>query len=100
MTPKFKPVYSHIRDFAGIIDTIYGSTSAAPHYVSYDLGKHASHYLQAHGYTEATISEIERLWTASKTVDDFTDHLVPLGMAVTEVTWLWDLIHHDDDCGF
>jgi hypothetical protein len=92
-------IYSHIRDLTGIIDTIYGSTSATPNYTLNTLGKHASHYLGAHGYTNPTITEIEKIWSACTTLDEFTNQLTTLGMAATESHWLWDLIHHDD-CGY
>ncbi|KAJ7076805.1 hypothetical protein C8R43DRAFT_966011 [Mycena crocata] len=97
---KSKKIHSHIRDFTGIIDTVYGTTSTALDYALYDIGTHASRYLQAHGYTEATIEDIEQFWSMSKNVDEFVDHLVPCGMAATEVQWLWDLIRHPDDCAF
>lgn len=95
-----RAIHSHIREFEGIVDTIYGSTSADPNYITYGIGKHASHYLQAHGYTKATITDIVAIWSASTTPDEFLDHLVPRGMPATEVRWLWDLIRHDDNCGF
>lgn len=95
-----RAIHSHIREFEGIVDTIYGSTSADPNYTTYGIGKHASHYLQAHGYTKATITDIVTIWSASGTPDEFLDHLVPRGMPATEVQWLWDLIRHDDNCGF
>ncbi|KAJ7074938.1 hypothetical protein B0H15DRAFT_806525 [Mycena belliarum] len=98
--PKPKIIYSHIRDLTGIVDTIYGSTSSKPDYALYNLGRHASNYLQAHGYTGSTIKEIENIWASSGSVDNFSARLVPLGMAATEVQWLWELIHHDDNCGF
>ncbi|KAJ7627894.1 hypothetical protein B0H17DRAFT_1150811 [Mycena rosella] len=97
---KAKIIYSHIRDFTGITNTIYGSTSQAPTYASYGFGKHASYYLQAHGYDEDSIGTIETLWMASKDVDEFLKPLISRGMPATEVQWLWDLIHHDDNCGF
>ncbi|KAJ7447385.1 hypothetical protein B0H11DRAFT_1929744 [Mycena galericulata] len=69
-TPR--PIFSHIRDFAGITGTIYGSTSGSPAYTQYDqLGKHAAHYLQAHGYTAETIEEIQSIWLSCKDVDEF-----------------------------
>jgi hypothetical protein len=96
--PKTMIIDSHIRDFTGIMDTIYGSTTT-PSYKSYTLGKHAGFYLQAHGYTETTIHEIQKLWANSTHVDVFIEHLTSRGMPAAEVRWLWDLIRHDDNCG-
>lgn len=101
-----RPIFSHIRDLKGITDTIYGSTSGAPHYSKYPLGKHAGYYLQAHGYTHNSILEIEKVYfqtvdtNGSSNADKFVELLSPQGMATTEILWLWDLIRHDDDCGF
>ncbi|KAJ7031790.1 hypothetical protein C8F04DRAFT_1262650 [Mycena alexandri] len=98
---RVRPIYSHIRDFTGIIDTIYGSSSAPLVYLSYGLGKHAGYYLQAHGYTDSTIKKIEEIWMRSgSSVDTFVDLLSAHGVATTEGRWLWDMINHDDDCGF
>ncbi|KAJ7128191.1 hypothetical protein C8R43DRAFT_957675 [Mycena crocata] len=93
-------VHSHIRGFTGIVDTVYGSTSGLPEYAIYNVGKHASRYLGAHGYTQDTITEIERIWSTSETADEFVDSLVLYGMAATEVRWLWDLTQHSDNCGY
>ncbi|KAJ7031786.1 hypothetical protein C8F04DRAFT_1262644 [Mycena alexandri] len=98
---RVRPIYSHIRDFTGIIDTIYGSSSAPLVCLSYGLGKHAGYYLQAHGYTDSTIKKIEEIWMRSgSSVDTFVDLLSAHGVAATEGRWLWDMINHDDDCGF
>ncbi|KAJ7150560.1 hypothetical protein C8R43DRAFT_1128033 [Mycena crocata] len=83
-----------------IVDTVYGSTSGLPEYAIYNVGKHASRYLGAHGYTQDTITEIERIWSTSETADEFVDSLVLYGMAATEVRWLWDLTQHSDNCGY
>ncbi|KAJ6543718.1 hypothetical protein DFH09DRAFT_1088584 [Mycena vulgaris] len=91
-------VHSHIRDLSGIITTIYGTTSGMDHYRSHEIGHHASYYLQAHGYTQSTIDRITSTWADSKDVDEFVESLGAFGMASTEIRWLWDLIHHDDDC--
>ncbi|KAJ6521410.1 hypothetical protein B0H19DRAFT_1068725 [Mycena capillaripes] len=96
--PKTMIIDSHIRDFTGIINTIYGSTTT-PTYKLYTLGKHAGYYLQAHGYTETTIQEIQKLWANSADVDTFIEHLTSRGMPAAEIRWLWDLIRHDDNCG-
>ncbi|KAJ7101580.1 hypothetical protein C8R43DRAFT_963962 [Mycena crocata] len=97
---KTRMVYSYVRDYTGIIDTIYGKTSSPPEYPLHALGKHAGYYLEAHGYTQDTITGIEGIWSESSNVDEFIDLLAPSGMATTEIRWLWDLIRHDDDCGF
>ncbi|KAJ6450340.1 hypothetical protein C8R47DRAFT_1230301 [Mycena vitilis] len=95
---KTGPIDSHIRDFAGILNTVYGSTTA-PAYKLYNLGKHAGYYLQAHGYTEPIILQIEEIYLEAKDVESFVKSLTSQGMAAAEVRWLWDLIRHDDNCG-
>lgn len=97
---KPKPIHSHIRDFTGIIETVYGSTSASEVYQTYDLGRHASYYLQAHGYSESIIQEIQKIWLENtNNMDNFVNVLTSHGMAATEVQWFWDLIQHKDICG-
>ncbi|KAJ6453272.1 hypothetical protein DFH09DRAFT_1117382 [Mycena vulgaris] len=56
-TPKPKIIYSHLRDFTGIVDTIYGSTSGTLEYTLHDLGKHASYYLESHGNWEIIVGK-------------------------------------------
>lgn len=87
-----------MRDLSGIVGIVYGSTTSAPTYQSYNLGRHASYYLQSHGYDELTIEEIQKLWAQSGDVEEFVRLLTSRGMAATEVRWLWDLIKHDDNC--
>ncbi|KAJ7852695.1 hypothetical protein B0H14DRAFT_2580863 [Mycena olivaceomarginata] len=97
--PALGPViYSHIRDTSGIIDTIYGTTTGHPDFKPQDLGRHASYYLQAHGYLQETIDEITEVWLQSHGVEEFVAALNPQGMPATELRWLWDLIDHSDDC--
>jgi hypothetical protein len=91
-------VHSHIRNLSGIIDTIYGTTSELPHYQPHEIGRHASYYLQAHGYGMDSINLIALIWAKNDTVDKFVDAIGAFGMAATEIRWLWDLIQHDDDC--
>ncbi|KAJ7016999.1 hypothetical protein C8F04DRAFT_1339618 [Mycena alexandri] len=93
-----KLVDSYMRDLSGIVGIIYGSTTSAPTYQSYDLGRHTSYYLQAHGYDESAIEEIQKLWAQSDDVEKFVELLTSRGMAATEVRWLWDLIRHDENC--
>jgi hypothetical protein len=93
-------VYSHIRDLTGIIDSIYGTTSVPPSFNTHEIGRHASYYLQAHGYMQETIDHIALVWMNSADVDEFVETLNVSGMAATEIRWLWDLIRHADDCGF
>ncbi|KAJ7041255.1 hypothetical protein C8F04DRAFT_1177438 [Mycena alexandri] len=95
---QMKLVDSYMRDLSGIVGVIYGSTTSAPTYQSYDLGRHTSYYLQAHGYDESAIEEIQKLWAQSDDVENFVELLTSRGMAATEVRWLWDLIRHDDNC--
>ncbi|KAJ7235934.1 hypothetical protein C8J57DRAFT_1248037 [Mycena rebaudengoi] len=45
---------SHIRDFTGIIDTIYGITTNAPTYPKQNIGRHAG--ILAQTYPEYTLS--------------------------------------------
>ncbi|KAJ7185966.1 hypothetical protein C8R46DRAFT_1025887 [Mycena filopes] len=71
-------VYSHIRSLAGIIDSIYGTTSTAPEYTVHQIGRHASRYLQAHGYMEEAIDSIATVWAGSKSVEEFVDSLARL----------------------
>jgi hypothetical protein len=92
-------IFSHIRDFTGIIDTIYGITEDAPAYPSQRIGRHAGYYLHSHGYTSDTIEDITKIWANSPDVEEFVGALGDRGMPATEVRWLWDLIRHDDDCG-
>ncbi|KAJ7898761.1 hypothetical protein B0H13DRAFT_2664483 [Mycena leptocephala] len=88
-----RPIFSHVRDLTGVINTIYGSTSGPPMYRSYELGKLASQYLQAHGFTESAIKEIQDIWARSEgNVESFVALLSPRGMAATEIRWLWDII--------
>jgi hypothetical protein len=94
-----QPIFSHIRDLSGIIDTIYGTTKT-PEYPQHQIGRHASYYLHAHGYTASSIDEIASIWAHSEGAEAFVEVLGSKGMAAAEVHWLWDLIRHDDDCGF
>ncbi|KAJ7769594.1 hypothetical protein DFH07DRAFT_768864 [Mycena maculata] len=98
-TKRTRPIFSYIRSLSGITDTIYG-TSSAPEYGSHILGKHADYYLLSHGYTDDSIETIRHILSNSPKVDIFVDLLSAHGMAATETRWLWDLIHHDDNCGF
>ncbi|KAJ7285548.1 hypothetical protein C8J57DRAFT_1215958 [Mycena rebaudengoi] len=60
-----QPIFSHIRDLSGIIDTIYG-TNKIPEYPQHQIGWHASYYLHAHGYTASSIDEIASIWAHRK----------------------------------
>jgi hypothetical protein len=93
-------IFSHIRDFTGIIDTIYGITTNAPTYPKQNIGRHAGYYLLSHGYTADTIEEITKIWAGSNDIDEFVETMGQRGMPTTEVRWLWDLIRHEYDCGF
>ncbi|KAJ7256721.1 hypothetical protein C8J57DRAFT_1235585 [Mycena rebaudengoi] len=92
-------VFSHIRDFTGIIATIYGITTNTPIYPTQKIGRHAGYYLLSHGYTADTIADITKIWADSNNIDQFVETMGSRGMPATEVRWLWDLIRHDDDCG-
>ncbi|KAJ7199090.1 hypothetical protein C8J57DRAFT_1262047 [Mycena rebaudengoi] len=76
------------------------NTASSPTYAPHKIGRHAGYYLHAHGYTATTIEEITQLWANCDDVEAFIEVLGSRGMAATEVRWLWDLIRHDDDCGF
>ncbi|KAJ7261220.1 hypothetical protein C8J57DRAFT_1232765 [Mycena rebaudengoi] len=60
-----QPIFSHIWDLSGIIDTIYG-TNKIPEYPQHQIGWHASYYLHAHGYTASSIDEIASIWAHRK----------------------------------
>ncbi|KAJ7615116.1 hypothetical protein DFH06DRAFT_1146169 [Mycena polygramma] len=97
--PKMRrPIFSHIRDLTGIIDTIYGSTTGSPVYSQYNLGKQANKYLHAHGYTDSTIQKIQETWEGSQSSEEFVKLLSPYGMATTEIQWLWEMITHAEHC--
>ncbi|KAF8217938.1 hypothetical protein K438DRAFT_1747187 [Mycena galopus ATCC 62051] len=74
--PPIPLVHSHIRDFTGIIDTVYGSTSGTSVYDEVPWGKQAGYYLQAQGYTGEVIEEIRETWHESKgSMENFVNAL-------------------------
>jgi hypothetical protein len=66
-------IFSHIRDFTGMIATIYGITTNTPIYPTQKIGRHARYHLLSHGYTADTIADITKIWADSNNIDQFVE---------------------------
>ncbi|KIM64932.1 hypothetical protein SCLCIDRAFT_113865, partial [Scleroderma citrinum Foug A] len=88
-------IYTHERNLLGIILSHHHYVQAPSRncHQAQILGDHAARYLIAHGYTLPAIDTIIQIWGAVTSAGDFSHRLSQHGLALTEGTYLWELIN-------
>jgi hypothetical protein len=91
--------YQHVRELNGIISTLI-MRPAHPledEESRLSFGQASDAYLAAHGYTLNALYQIHTVVRTSRNAHDFAGFLNRRGMALTEIVYLWNLIHSEDD---
>ena len=83
------PIYSHVRDFTGLIDSANLPTSPTRPSL---MGTRANEYFSAHGYLPGVVRIIETIYNKAADMNAFVDQLSGRGVPITEARYMYALI--------